>query len=117
MNEYKPDNLIADTTLPLSTDLVVIKSGEDLKRGAVLGVDGNGKYLLSQKASTDGSQTPIRILGEDVNAQGADKSAIVYKMGAFNANALILGTGHTIESIKPILWEKSNIDIKTAIKG
>lgn len=117
MNEFKPDNLIANINVPIITDVVALKQGEKLKRGSVLGVDGDGKYLLSKSGATDGSNEAVRILAEDADATAKELKVVVFKMGAFNANSLILGDGHTVESVKKTLWEKSNIDIKIAIKG
>ncbi|MDY0105305.1 MAG: head decoration protein [Giesbergeria sp.] len=59
----------------------------------------NGEYKLSASASNDGSQTPDLILAEDVDATAADKPALAYSRGDFNANAITLGAGHTVASI------------------
>ncbi len=59
---YTPDNLIADNSFPLTTEVVTIKADQILKRGAVLGKDSDGKYLLSLSTASDGSEVPKRIL-------------------------------------------------------
>ncbi len=105
---YTPDNLLADVHLPYSAEVVTIKQGEVLSRGSVIGkITAEGKYILSLEAASDGSETPKRILAEDVDATGADVEAIAYKSGAFNLNYMTLGTGHTFATIKDPLWTES----------
>lgn len=110
--QYIPDNLIAGVGFPVTTDIVWIKEGQNLKRGALLGKDTNGKYSLSKTSSSDGSEIPHRILAEDIDATDEDKKAVVYKSGQFNARAIIFGEGHTAESVKDTLW-KEGIEIRT----
>ena len=57
--------------------------------------------------SSRGSETPDAILAETVDASAEDKQAVVYFSGEFNENALQLGTGHTVESIRAGLRSKS----------
>jgi Bacteriophage lambda head decoration protein D len=105
--EYKPDNLLAGE-YPRIERLVTIAAGADLAKGTVLGrITANGKFKLSASASSDGSQTPDAILAEKANAASADAQAIVYFSGEFNENALILGAGHTLDSIRIALRAKS----------
>lgn len=103
---YTPDGLIAGNAHLLVGLKVTVKSGENLVRGAVIGKDGDGKYLLSLSAATDGSQTPDLIMAEDCDASAADKQALAYERGDFAANALTLGTGHTVASIREGLRAK-----------
>lgn len=93
------DKLIAGNAHLLVSRKITIKSGQNVVRGAVLGKDGDGKYLLSLSASNDGSQTPDLILAEDCDATAADKTAIAYSRGDFAIQALTIGTGHTAASI------------------
>ena len=93
------DKLIAGNAHLLVSRKITIKSGQNVVRGAVLGKDGDGKYLLSLSASNDGSQTPDLILAEDCDATSADKTAIAYARGDFAIQALTIGTGHTAASI------------------
>ena len=74
----------------------------------------NGEYKLSASAANDGSQTPDLILAEDVDATTGDKLGLAYERGDFNANALTLGTGHTVASIREGLRAKG-ITLLTAI--
>ncbi len=97
---YTPDQLHAGD-FPIRTLDVTIASGQNLTRGALLGkITASGKYVLSLAAAADGSQTPVAILAEDVDATGGDKSGIVYVSGDFNENAITYGTGHTADSVR-----------------
>lgn len=102
---YTPDNLVADIDFPVTTEVVTVKEGQELSRGAVIGkVTADDKYILSLSGAADGSQSPKRILAEDVDASGGDVEAIAYKSGQFNINSMTLGTGHTFATIKDPLW-------------
>lgn len=105
--DYKPDNLLAGE-YPRIERVVTIAAGADLAKGAVLGrITANGKFKLSASASSDGSQTPDAILAEKANAASADAQAVIYFSGEFNETALILGAGHTLDSIRIALRAKS----------
>jgi hypothetical protein len=58
------------------------------------------KYKKSASASTDGSQYPDMVLAQDADASAADVEAIAYETATVVASALILGTGHTVASIR-----------------
>lgn len=97
---YAPDKLIAGNAHLLVGRKVTIISGQNLTRGAVLGkITASGKYNLSLSGASDGSQTPDLILAENCDATSGDKVALAYARGDFNANALTLGTDHTVASI------------------
>ncbi len=105
--EYTPDNLLAGE-YPRVERVVTIAAGADLAKGAVLGrITANGKFKLSASASTDGSQTPDAILAERANAADNDVQAVVYFSGEFNENALVLGAGHTLDSVRIALRAKN----------
>lgn len=104
---YNPDRLHAGDH-PIRTLDVTIVSGQNLKRGAVLGViTASGKYTLSASAAVDGSEDPVAILAEDCDASGGDKTAVVYVAGDFNADRLTLGDGHTVDSVRSALLARS----------
>lgn len=97
---YAPDNLIAGNAGLLVARKVTIASGQELKRGAVIGkITDGGKYVLSLSAANDGSETPDLILAEDVDATSADADGLAYARGDFAIAALTIGTGHTAASI------------------
>lgn len=111
---YTPDSLHAGD-FPIRTRKVTIITGQNLVRGAVLGkITASSKYNLSASAAADGSQTPTAILAEDVDATTADKEAVAYISGDFNATALTLGAGHTVASITEGLRDQ-NIYLHTPI--
>lgn len=98
---YVEENSLFAGDLDAIERAVTILTGQNLTRGSVLGrVTASGKYVLSLSASADGSQTPRAILAHDVDATAADKGAVVYEAGTFDENKLILGTGHTVASIR-----------------
>lgn len=87
---------------------VTIASGQNLLRGALLGkVTATGKFILSLAAATDGSQNPVGILGEDVNATAGDVVSFEYVAGDFNSNSMTFGTGHTLASVREVLHGRS----------
>lgn len=97
---YTPDALLAGCADDLVGRKVIIVSGQNLARGAVIGkITASGKYTLSLAASSDGSQTPDLILAEPTDASAADTSALAYSRGDFTTQALTIGTGHTAASI------------------
>lgn len=112
---YTPDSLLAGNAHLLVARKVTVLSGQVLQRGAALGIiTASGKAILSLAAASDGSQTPDLILAEDVDATGADATALAYERGDFNARAITLGTGHTVASIREGLRAKG-IALLTAI--
>lgn len=93
---FTPVNLFAGSTMPRVTETVTIVTGQNLTAGAVLGkITVGGKYALSLAAGNDGSEVPVAILSEDVNASAGDKRAAVYLTGEFNPAKLTFGAGHS----------------------
>jgi hypothetical protein len=108
------DNLFAGDQDPIERKVTLL-SGEVRARGTVLGiVTASTKYKMSASAAGDGSQTPVAILAHDSDATLGDIEVIVYEAGTFNENALILGAGHTIASIRAGLRDV-NINLKKNI--
>jgi len=97
---FTPDRLIAGD-FPIRSRDVFIAAGENLERGALLGrLTSGGEYVLSLSGASDGSQTPVAILAEDVDATAESKSGIVYLSGDFNEDRVIYGTAHTADSVR-----------------
>jgi hypothetical protein len=104
---YAPDLLVGGDH-PIRTIGVIIASGQNLLRGALLGkVTATGKFILSLSAATDGSQNPVGILGEDVNATAGDVASFEYVAGDFNSRKVTFGTGHTVASVREVLHGRS----------
>jgi hypothetical protein len=83
-----------------ATDFVV-GDGFDITVGA-----GSGKYLLSLPTALDGSAVPDAVLAEDADATAADVVVPAYFRADLNANAVTLGAGHTVASIREGLRAK-----------
>ncbi len=99
---FLPDQLIAGT-LQLVTDSGTITGGT-YKRGTVLGMfTASGKYKLSVKTATDGSETPVAILVDNVDASTADQNGGLYLMGEFNQNHIIIDASWTLAAMKTAL--------------
>lgn len=95
-----PDVLIAGD-MKRVTDEVVLISGQNLARGAVLGlITASNKFTLSLSAAGDGSEAPKLILAEAVDATAGDKRAAAYRTGEFNEAALVFGAGHDADSVR-----------------
>lgn len=96
-------------------ETVVLASGQNTVRGAVLGViTASGKWALSLSGAGDGSEVPRAILAKDTDASAADTNAAIYRTGEFNEAALTLGAAHTIATIREGLAEKG-IYLKTTV--
>ncbi len=92
---FTPDGIIAGED-DLQTRQIVLLSGQNQPRGAVLGkITASGKYVLSLSGAADGSQTPACILTEATDATGGDKVTVAHFGGVFDENALTYGTGTT----------------------
>jgi hypothetical protein len=101
---YVPDELIANEPALLLSEKVTLLSGQNLTRGALLGkITASGKYVLSLSAAVDGSQTPSRVLVDDVDASAGDKEALAYRRGDFLDTGMTIGAGHTAASVKDAL--------------
>lgn len=114
---YIPDQLIGGD-LKIVTDDITIASGQVLKRGSVLGkITASGKFVLALAASGDGSQTPARVLVDDVDATGGDANAGSFRQAELNGNALVLGTGITLSAATAALESAAgtNVFIKTPV--
>ncbi|WP_297576209.1 head decoration protein [uncultured Deefgea sp.] len=105
---FTPDNLMAGSEDNVFVVKRTIASGQNLKRGAVIGkITASGKFILSASAADDGSQVPDAVLMQDVDATGGDKEGLIYLRADLNASALTLGAGHTVTSIFDDLRAKS----------
>lgn len=101
------DDLIAgDNVGPVTDGRITVVSGAGvLVRGTLLGkITTGGKYQTSLSGASDGSQTPVAILANDVDASAADvTNVLVYTSGEFNERAITFGTGHTAASTRDAL--------------
>lgn len=100
---FTQDNLFAGETPVPVTQVETLLSGQSVVRGALLGKDGDGKFLLSLAAAVDGSEVPIAVALETVDATAGDTKIAVAYTGVFNIAALTIGTGHTAASVSDAL--------------
>lgn len=90
---------------------------EDADVGDVVTVTvaaGSGSYKLAAAAAVDGSQTPVGILAIATDATAADKETSLFRTGEFNEDAIVLGAGHTVASVRDAL-EARGIFLQTVI--
>ena len=112
---YSPDRLVAGLT-QLVTENRILVAGQSLKRGTVVGrITASGKYTLSTAAASDGSEVPYAILADDYDATLGDIGpCAAYTKGEFNERAIILGTGHSLTSVRGAL-RAGGIYLKPAV--
>ncbi|QXI30508.1 head decoration protein [Pseudomonas vanderleydeniana] len=100
---YIPSQLAAGD-FPVVMEAVVIATGQQLKRGSVLGqVTASKEYVLSKTAAQDGSQTPSVILDQDVDTTDGARSAPVRLTGQVLGSQLVLGEGLSLAILKVAL--------------
>jgi hypothetical protein len=113
LDSYNPHDLIAGD-FPLKTEAITLAKGQNLKRGAVLGrIKASGKFVLSRKtddqaaAISDGSEIPLRVLGEAVDASVKDQVTVAYRTGSFQKQGLTIHESHNFSDIKYDLETRS----------
>lgn len=114
LTDIEPYNdIFASLHQTMEVSEIVILSGQDLKRGACLGLinadanPNNGKYTLWDEDSTDGSEVLCGILGCDVDATIGDGKGFMYVHGEFLKSGL--SAGH---EIIPDVYNNGSIVIK-----
>ncbi|MFL0805526.1 MAG: head decoration protein [Agarilytica sp.] len=106
VGQLEPDGLIAGEFPRVSKYVTITGTGE-LRAGAVLGeIVADERYRLSASAATDGSQVPDAILAETIDLALGDVSARVYLTGQYTREALTLGTGHTMATVRRVLRQR-----------
>jgi hypothetical protein len=86
---------------PVARKQVAIPAGAALVRGTVMGrITANDNYVTSLTAAADGSQNPMAILLEPVEASGGARVGIIGQTGEFAFQKLTLGASHTRTSIE-----------------
>ena len=92
---------------------IVILSGQNLKRGACLGLitaEANpekGKYKLWNETESDGTENLTGILGCDVDASNTDCKGFIYVHGEFFKDSLT-----AVHTIKSGVYNEGSIVIK-----
>lgn len=75
---------------------------------------GSLKYILSLAAAVDGSQYPTAIALEAIDGTSADAVGPALFEGEVNEDVLVLGTGHTLASVRDALRDLG-IFLKTVV--
>lgn len=115
------DNLIVDNFPPADVYSVTVTSGEGkLTRGTVLalstGTAGTGKMrILGTTAGSNETLDANCILAEDVDATSADATALAYRTGHFNRQALIVKTEYTFKLADEEALRKGGILLSDAL--
>lgn len=84
------DNLIAKLYPPVDSFLVELKTPGGYKRGTVLSREADGSYEVLGKGSGKASA----VIADDT--QDGDGTAVAYRSGHFNRQALLFGEGYEL---------------------
>ncbi len=104
---FAPNDLLV-SDVPVVTRNITVASGQNLKRGAVIGnVTASDKYVLSASAAADGSEIPDLVLAIDCDASAGDVRTSAYAGAAFDSTKLILGAGHTPATVEAAFRKKA----------
>ncbi len=99
-------------------ETITVPANTTISRGAVLGrITDTGKFVISENASTDGSEVAIGILKLDVvNSTGSstDINGVVWKKGTFNSLGVTFGTDQTRDNTQEDL-HKVSIEIAQGV--
>ncbi|MBN3866447.1 head decoration protein [Gluconobacter kondonii] len=114
---FTPDQLIAGN-LKLVTEQVTFASGAGaLVRGTVVGrVTASGQYIKSVPTATDGSQTPVGITVDSVDATSAAAAGSIYVMGEFNSNYMTYDSTWTLDALTAAC-RPNNLFVKTSLSN
>lgn len=108
------DLFVTGSGFPVVVDYVTIASGNNYKRGTVLGiVTASEKAVAVDSTKETGEGSAYAILASDTDATAADIVAPVYLTGEYNGNALIFGGTDTVATHKVAL-RKIGIFVKSA---
>jgi len=103
---FDPNGIVAGG-YDFKSDSETLLTGTNYVAGTLLGkITASGKYTTSLAAAGDGSETPVAVLLEDIDASAGDQQAVVMKMGAVVQDKITFGTGHTFASVKDDLMAR-----------
>ena len=108
------DGLIAGG-YPLAADEITITNATFM-RGDVVGVSATGAYALVNSTASDGTQTPIGIITDDVSADAAQNVVTtMYIKGEFNQRFLRFGGTDTVDTHRRRMIEIGLIPRETRV--
>lgn len=96
-------------------NLTVSDGAADWDIGDVIHVTvsaGDGNVVACSLAATDGSQVPVGILVNPVDASGGDAAGTIYVSGEFNEDALVWHASFTTSALKRNAFDRTPIHIK-----
>lgn len=97
---YTPEQRIVGDSDVITNNFTLI-SGQNLAAGAVLGrITASGKLTLCNSGAGDGSNVPVGILCEAVDASGGDKVTSVYVAGEFDIASLVWHASFSTDALK-----------------
>jgi Bacteriophage lambda head decoration protein D len=104
-DSYLPDQLIAGNLHLVTKGIGTITGSAAFLRGTVMGlITASGYYTISKTSAADGSQTPVAILADNIDATSANQTNIgLYLMGEFNDHAIIFDPSWTLTTLYPAL--------------
>jgi hypothetical protein len=79
-------------------------------------LDAVGTFKLCVKTATDGTETPVAVLLDDVDASAGPVEAGAYFVGEFNARSLIFDASWTLQDMTTAL-RKSGIFVKSSVSA
>ncbi|MFC4699384.1 head decoration protein [Glaciecola siphonariae] len=83
----------------IATTLVTVSSGQNLAKYTPIGqVTSTGEFVASVRTATNGSQNPVYITAQAVDATGGDTAAQVFKAGTFDPEMLAWDASHNAVS-------------------
>lgn len=98
---YSPEQRFAGSSDIINNTAVIVTGEGVLAAGSVLGkITVGGKLALCDSGASDGSQTPVAILAEDIDATSSDITCQVYVAGEFNLDWLTFHSSFSTEALK-----------------
>ncbi len=102
-----PSNLLAGSFHRVTRARTLL-AGLVYVEGTVLGkITASGKYTICDTAAVDGSEAPLEILLEEVDATTADAVATTGRTGQYNEDALVMGGVTTKDDVRDALEARS----------
>lgn len=98
------------------TQPITVLSGQNLAQYSVVGrVTASGKVKLCDTAAVDGSQTPIGIMVNAIDASGGDLAGDIYIGGDFLLAPLVWHASFSTDVLKLKAFDRTNIAIHKGI--
>ena len=108
---YAPVDLIIGDADVVTQDITVL-SGQNLAANEVVGrVTASGKIMASIIGASDGSEVPLGILVNAIDASGGDLAGTIYIGGDFNEDELVWDAGYSTDLLKRKAFDGTNIKV------